>query len=469
MRRDSRPATVAAVLAAVAISLLAVLPDLPGGAASARPTETARANAPAAYGLWSDSVVPDVPKRRDTRSATLGLVFSSSKDGVLNGIQYYAAGPNKAATVGHLWGSGGKKLATVRFPTAQRRGWKTARFSTPVSIRAGVKYTASYRAPAGRYAIAKGVFSDDHHKKVRSLTAYRGTYGRDAGRPTRSWHGSHYFVDVVFVPSAATPTPTPPSTGYPDESNTGVPAGTVLSAYTGPSTISTAGTVIDGKTLGCIRVEAPGVVIRNSRISCAGIAVAAYDGDFEGTRLLLEDVEIDCKNAPGSAGIGDALVTVRRAEITACENGLDINEEVTVEDSYIHGLYNGGDAHMDGIQLAYGHIVNGQVEKGALNVVIRHNTIYGMDPGGEFGTSAIITNPSGDRNILIEDNLLAGGAATVYCNRPGSGTNFRLTNNRFSTRFSSKVGFYFPAEDCGAEIVSGNVYHETGKPVPLGG
>ena len=186
-----------------------------------------------------------------------------------------------------------------------------------------------------------------------------------------------------------------------------------VDAYTGPSTISTPGTVIDGKSMGCVRVSAPGVVIRNSRISCAGSAVASYDGDYAGDRLLLEDVEIDCRNAPGSVGVGDALVTVRRAEITGCENGLDINQEVTIEDSYIHGFYNGGEAHMDGIQLA-GHYVNGQVVGGALNVVIRHNTIYGMDPNGQFGTSAIITNPSGDVNILIENNVLAGGAATVY-------------------------------------------------------
>ena len=60
-----------------------------------------------------------------------------------------------------------------------------------------------------------------------------------------------------------------------------------------------------------------------------------------------------------------------------------------------------------------------------LNITIRHNTIYAIGPDGSFGTSAIISNRGGDQNILIENNLLAGGAATLYCEQnglPGSTT-----------------------------------------------
>ena len=76
----------------------------------------------------------------------------------------------------------------------------------------------------------------------------------------------------------------------------------VLTAYTGPSTISTPGTVIDGKTMGCVRVTAPGVIIRRSKISCAGgYAVLSGDGDYTGTPLTVEDSEVDCKNIGGTA------------------------------------------------------------------------------------------------------------------------------------------------------------------------
>lgn len=45
--------------------------------------------------------------------------------------------------------------------------------------------------------------------------------------------------------------PDPAGGCFPGPSNTGVPAGTTLSDYTGPCTITTADTVIDSKTVTC--------------------------------------------------------------------------------------------------------------------------------------------------------------------------------------------------------------------------
>jgi len=260
------------------------------------------------------------------------------------------------------------------------------------------------------------------------------------------------------------------STGFPDASNTGVPAGTTLTPYSGSSTISQANTVIDGKTLGCIRVTAPGVVIRNSRISCAhpgSDVVGSFDGDYSGTPLLLEDVEIDCQNGPGTA-VGDALVTVRRADIHGCENGFDMNQAITVEDSYIHDLWNSAESHTDGIQLASGHLVGSSYAPGALDITIRHNTIFGVGSDGSLGTSAIISNPDGDQNVLIQGNLLAGGAYTLYCDRDGGqATSYQILDNHFSREFSSKVGAYGPSDGCADDTQSGNVYDDTGAALQL--
>ena len=258
-----------------------------------------------------------------------------------------------------------------------------------------------------------------------------------------------------------------PAPAFPDASCTGVPAGTALTRYAGPSTISVPGTVVDGKVLGCVRVTAPGVVIRRSKISCANPAtdvVGSFDGDYSGTPLLLEDVEIDCQDGPGTA-VGEARVTVRRADIHGCENGFDINQSVTVEDSYIHDLWNSAESHSDGMQLA-GHLSNGAFVKGALNVTIRHNTIFGVGADGSLGTSAIIANRSGDRNVLIEQNLLAGGAYSLYCDGD-TATNFRVVHNHFSKRFSSRFGAYGPSDGCADETLAGNVVHETGAPIHL--
>jgi thrombospondin type 3 repeat protein len=260
---------------------------------------------------------------------------------------------------------------------------------------------------------------------------------------------------------------TPSPTGFPGTSNTGVPGGTALSAYTGPSTISTPGTVVNNKTMGCVRVTAPGVIIRKSKIACAGgYAVTSGDGDYAGTALLIEDSEIDCKNTGGTA-LGEANIIARRVNIHGCENGGDINQNFTVQDSYIHDLYTGGDAHTDGLQFAFGHYEGGKVVNGSLNVTITHNTIYGMGADGSFGTSAIISNRGGDTNVLIQGNLLAGGAVALYCEQGAKGSNYRVLDNRFSRAFGPKVGAYGPSTDCSDETQSGNVIHETGQPLKL--
>jgi hypothetical protein len=241
----------------------------------------------------------------------------------------------------------------------------------------------------------------------------------------------------------------------------------VLTAYTGPSTISTPGTVIDSKSMGCIRVTVPGVVIRRSKISCSGgYAVMSRDGDYSGTSLLIEDTDIDCKGGPGTA-VGEANITIRRVDISGCENGGDINQNWIVEDSYIHDLYNGGSSHTDGLQFASGHFEDGRLVPASLNVTIRRNTIFGMGANGSFGTSAIISNRGGDRNVLIEGNLLAGGAVAIYCEQGAKGINYRVLNNAFSRRFGPKVGFYGISTDCRDETQSGNYYLETGEPVTL--
>ena len=90
-----------------------------------------------------------------------------------------------------------------------------------------------------------------------------------------------------------------------------------------------------------------------------------------------------------------------------------------------------------------------------------------------FTTSAIITNGvCCDTNMVIDDNLLGGGAFTLYCEHNGiafAGTS-EVRRNHFTTRYRSTVGAFGPTSDCADEVTSGNVYDDgpnAGQPVPL--
>jgi hypothetical protein len=142
-------------------------------------------------------------------------------------------------------------------------------------------------------------------------------------------------------------------------------------------------------------------------------------------------------------------IIARRVDIHGCENGLDIDNSITLVDSYIHDLYEGNEGHADGMQLS-----------GGSRIVIRHNTIF--NPGG---TSAIIAHRDDNVDVLVQSNLMAGGAYTLYCPRNTS-RDFRVIDNRFSTRFSAKGGAFGPWTDCEkVEELRGNVWDSTLRPL----
>jgi hypothetical protein len=247
-----------------------------------------------------------------------------------------------------------------------------------------------------------------------------------------------------------------PLPAYPSANCTGVPAGTSLTVHDGDLEVGRANTVIDSHDVrGCVLVNAPGVVIRRSKMNCVSSAADSYSG----AAVVLEDVEIDCGNSKGTTAVADYNFAIRRANIHSCENGFDIDGSATIRDSYIHDLvpYDPAtDPHTDGAQIT----------PVGRNITILHNTIYAGN-----GTSAVISPNVADgvvSNVLIQDNLMAGGAYTLYCQQDGPGNNYRVINNHFSTVTYPDVGDFGAWTECEDEVqVTGNVFHETGQPVPL--
>lgn len=259
------------------------------------------------------------------------------------------------------------------------------------------------------------------------------------------------------------PTSTPPSSDFPTENTTGVPSGTTLSTYSGPMTVNS-NTTIDGKDVsGCLNITGGTVLIKNSKLH--GECFYVVDANAPAT-VTIQDSEIYCADANGKAmngtAIGEENFTATRVNVHSCENGFDINGNSTISDSYIHDLFESEAAHSDGAQLV----------AGAHDVNIKHNTIWaggyinGKDGAVQNGTSSIMTRElqyGQVKNITIDNNLMSGGAYSLYCQQAGKASNQVVTNNKFSTKWASKGGVYGPWTDCEDETHSGNSWYETGK------
>jgi chitodextrinase len=237
----------------------------------------------------------------------------------------------------------------------------------------------------------------------------------------------------------------PHSGGYPDETNTGVPSGVTLTP-SGSLTVSTNGTVLDGLDItGQVVITADNVTIRNCRITSADY----YPIDYSGTGLLVEDTEIIGQSTNVTAGISFDNYTARRVFVTGTADGFKANNNVLIEDCYVHTLAIGQTTHNDGVQATGGD-----------SVTVRHNT---FKLGDQTGVSAVVQlgNEYGNNsNWLIENNLIDGGGWSINANTDDASKspNCQIINNRFTRRAG-----YGPGGAAGATWI-GNIYDDDGSP-----
>lgn len=237
--------------------------------------------------------------------------------------------------------------------------------------------------------------------------------------------------------------------GYPDETNTGVPAGVALTNYSGTMHITTNGAVVQNYNIaGAIVVDASNVTIRNCRITSGDYyPVRWYDDEHTG--LLVEDSEIIGTSDSVTAGLSFANYTARRVFVTGCADGFKANANVLIEDCYVTGLWTTADSHNDGVQTT-----------GGSSVTLRHNT---FKLGNQPGISAVVQvgNEWGaNSDWLIENNLIDGGGWSINAsNNPAMNPNFRIINNRFTRRAGYGPG------GVGGNVWSGNIYDDDGTVV----
>lgn len=252
----------------------------------------------------------------------------------------------------------------------------------------------------------------------------------------------------------------PAKTTLPDATNTGwQPTGVTLSSASG-MTITTAGTVIDGKDInGEVTIKASNVTIRRSRIHTTNsyfpIRVQS------GTNILIEDVEIDGGGFSSKAVLVEgAGVTLRRLNIHDSEDGLHLsgNGPTILEDSWIHDPRHAADGHSDGMEI-----------EGVSNLIVRNNNIdYAKGNSGAI----MLDNWGGAvTNVTISGNRIAGGAYMMYMDGRFNSqpiNNIRASNNQF-VKDSSLYGVLAALGPTLTNICWLNNSYENGGPISYSG
>jgi hypothetical protein len=256
-------------------------------------------------------------------------------------------------------------------------------------------------------------------------------------------------------PPTTTPagtTPPPAGGAWPGPGNTGVPAGTKLTA-SGPIRVDKANTVLANLDIhGQVDIHAANVTIRNSRITSDDyFGVQVVTGN-----VIIEDSEITGSEAAAIAFDNWAAYRVNIHGVHA--DGVKFGSHVVLQDSWLHDFAPRPDSHADG----------GQLEAGVTDLTIRHNNIN--VPGGN---AALFMSPDlGDGDgagpVLIDHNLVGGGGWTVYLT-DGHGRHhqhgYTVTDNHWL-----RNGGYGPLDlnEPRSMFVawSGNVYDDNGASIP---
>ena len=280
---------------------------------------------------------------------------------------------------------------------------------------------------------------------------------RRRSRPERRCSNSPETPPRQPAPTPPGDSPKPPG-GLPDAPSIGVPPGTTLTP-SGAMTISTAGAVVNAREVtGSITVNAPNVTIRNSRIVSNDFMAIRSNS----TGLVVEDSEIldgpdtgqnNCHN-----GIGFGGFTVRRTDISGCENAADVGDSnVVFADNYVHDLDTegpsyvwGNSPHTDGIQ------GNGS------NVTVSRNWI---DPTPGDDANAVIFAPGGSNNYVIEDNYLDGRGTnyTIYAPRETGRAGNKINRNRL---LRARYG-YTACVRLGVTVTEFNGNRDAGTDAPI--
>lgn len=274
---------------------------------------------------------------------------------------------------------------------------------------------------------------------------------RTARRRRRSFVAVVLTAVTVFALAACQPDPTTGAV-MPDATNTGWrPTGVTLTRYTGPMTITKAGTVIDGRDVnGQLTVSADDVTIRRSRISSNG-SYGVYVA--KGVKnLIIIDSELDGRGNTGNdSAVSSHDFSIVRCDIHGWVDGFKADSNVNLVNSWLHDFATGNGNHNDGVQISgRGNILivgnrieaRSKNESTSMNAAVYTNTDYGIRPD----------------NVVVRGNWINAGGFFVRIDATG----FKLENNRFGRWYGYGIVNVTPQSTW---TNTGNVFHDTGEPI----
>jgi len=218
------------------------------------------------------------------------------------------------------------------------------------------------------------------------------------------------------------------TSAFPNASSTGY-SGTLTDSPGSMSIGTDSTTISDLHITGRVTVNADNVTIKNCFVDNPGdyYVVMVY-----GTNCTIEDCELLGDDSAQCSLVAEsgATFTARRVNAHGCQDGITMNNDCGLYDSYIHDLSGDSSSHNDGVNA-----------DGYTGWTVDHCTIL----NDRTQTSCIwVGDPrNGASAGYLTNCLLAGGGYSVYAG-PGTSDGIHVTGNQFSTRFFANGGYYGP-------------------------
>lgn len=312
--------------------------------------------------------------------------------------------------------------------------------------------------PIDHYNILRGgqqIATSKITSYVDSTTAVGQTYSYQiqAVDTTGATSAASGAVSITLQAPAPTPAPqpgpTPPSGSWPTTEGAGATGS--LTNTKGEVILDTEGQVYQNMRVdGSITVTACNVTIKNVEVTTG----VAFTGDStpdvfaiwlrqpENCSATVDHVSILTKSAPdvyATEGIRVAYggpVTIKNSKIIGTQLGMTVGPGV-VQDNYVLLGNNMRGDHNEVL-----------LEDGTSDLTIQHNTF--LNPNLQTSAISLFTEFGSNKNILVQDNLLAGGGFTCYCGdgksdndgKPARSTNVSFVNNVFWRKYYPNVGYY---------------------------